>query len=120
MPFGAIFDLYFGKNPKLPTDIIVHYRNFPKDQLLIFEGIASVREQYFNSLKEASLIKFEEAQNIMVDMNQSELNKLWTSIIEEKYDTFNFLFKKAWDTRSLRESSRVPLRIFVSNMDHFI
>ena len=29
LPFGAIFDLYLGCNPKLPVNIIVKYRNYP-------------------------------------------------------------------------------------------
>ena len=83
-------------------------------------GLASVRMQYFNSLKEASQIKFEDTNNILTDLNQQEKNNLWLSLIEEKYETFNFLFKKAWETRNLKDTTKLPLRIFVSSMDHFI
>jgi len=48
LPFGAIFDLKFGTEPKIPIDIIVRYRNFPNEKLLeMEEGLSSVRNQYF-------------------------------------------------------------------------
>ncbi len=57
----------------------IHFRDFPSDTLLSWEGSHSLLQTYLNSLKEAAVICSGNAAAILQMSQQSQQN-LWTSV----------------------------------------
>lgn len=57
----------------------IHFRDFPSDTLLAWEGSHSLLQTYLNSLKEAAVICSGNAAAILQMSQQSQQN-LWTSV----------------------------------------
>jgi len=57
----------------------IHFRDFPSDTLLTWEGSHSLLQTYLNSLKEAAVICSGNAAAILQMSQQSQQN-LWTSV----------------------------------------
>ncbi len=57
----------------------IHFRDFPSDTLLAWEGSHSTLQTYLNSLKEAAVICSGNAAAILQMSQQSQQN-LWTSV----------------------------------------
>lgn len=57
VPVGVLFDLECGEEkPEQPWTLIVHFRNFPTDKLIPYEGWRSFHNNFMHSLKEATCI----------------------------------------------------------------
>ena len=57
----------------------IHFRDFPSDTLLAWEGSHSLLQTYLNSLKEAAVICSGNAAAIL-QMSQQSQQSLWTSV----------------------------------------
>eukprot|EP01016_Furgasonia_blochmanni_P026094 TRINITY_DN2782_c0_g2_i5.p1 TRINITY_DN2782_c0_g2~~TRINITY_DN2782_c0_g2_i5.p1 ORF type:complete len:275 (+),score=38.61 TRINITY_DN2782_c0_g2_i5:75-899(+) len=124
IPFGVFFDKTFGKEAKLPIEIIVHYRipdNVGKGKILAMKNLQSVRNAYFHTLKEASIIRFGEAQNVLSKLSVAEQQNLWKALCEESQIDFFKLFRKAWDEyKPNQKEYSVPVRIHIRDVDDCI
>ncbi|KAK9819830.1 hypothetical protein WJX72_002878 [[Myrmecia] bisecta] len=55
LPIGVLHDLV-AQDPERPWSVTVHFRSYPGDTLLPWEGQHASRAMFFNSLKEAAYI----------------------------------------------------------------
>ena len=127
MPFGAVFDMAFGMNPKLPVEIVVNYRGFEEQvqncMLLDLPKVAeleSVSDQYFNTLKEASVIRFGDANNVLAKMKFEDKKKLFDALVKGRFEDFCFKFNQIWVAKEYERRAKIGIRLFVSGKDDFI
>lgn len=78
-PAGVLFDLLHRGKPGVVWNVTIHFRDFPSDTLLAWEGSHSTLQTYLNSLKEAAVICSGNAAAILQMSQQSQQN-LWTSV----------------------------------------
>ena len=57
-PLGVIVDSLGIDLKKGPIPFYVHVRNIPKDKVLTYEGLDTLKKYYFAAIKEANMIKF--------------------------------------------------------------
>lgn len=83
-------------NYEVPISVIVHFRNFPENNLIRFKNIDSLKFQYMNSLKEANTIKFQSAKEIL-NLGTNETLKLFDIILNDGYKSF----REYWDINKI-------------------
>jgi len=113
IPIGVLFDLHSNKTDTLPWQLTVHFQGFPSQKLLRLKAISTVRSFYFNSLKEGCFLRTGSSK-ALVNIQQSELAKLWDSIIQNKHSNFLSIRNTILQTERM---DLVPIRIYVRGFD---
>lgn len=113
IPVGVLYDLLASEN-KQPWRLTVHFRSFPSDTLLRWDGDVTLRAAFFNSLKEAAYICQGSARSVM-DMALQAQNDLWSAVTAgdaEQYASVSSSLNMVPKARGDRRPS-VPLRLYV-------
>ncbi|CAL8471512.1 g11054 [Coccomyxa elongata] len=113
IPVGVLYDLLASENEQ-PWHLTVHFRSFPSDTLLRWDGDITLRAAFFNSLKEAAYICQGSARSVM-DMALQAQNDLWSAVTAgdaEQYASISSSLNMSPKARGERRPS-VPLRLYV-------
>ncbi|XP_071701773.1 autophagy protein 5-like isoform X2 [Rutidosis leptorrhynchoides] len=92
IPTGVLFDLLCAE-PERPWNLTVHYRGYPGNVLIPWDGEDSVKWSYINSLKEAAYIIHGSSKNVM-NMSHPDQVDLWGSVMDGKLETYNHISSK--------------------------
>lgn len=103
-PVGLLYDLFSGANPasstplrgdqvphdrdigdeKLPWKIVLHFTEWPEEQLVQLDGEGKVlHDAFINSVKEADFIRNGTAKGIM-SLSKDDSTQLWRAVEERK------------------------------------
>lgn len=86
IPTGVLFDLLCPE-PERPWNLTVHFRGYPGNILVPYEGEDSVKWSFINSLKEAAYIINGNCKNVM-NMSQTDQSELWHSVLNGNLDAY--------------------------------
>ncbi|KAJ8768703.1 hypothetical protein K2173_023607 [Erythroxylum novogranatense] len=86
VPTGVLFDLLCHE-PERPWNLTVHFRGYPNNLLMPYEGEDSVKWNFINSLKEADYIINGNCKNVM-HMSQSDQLELWRSVMNGSLEAY--------------------------------
>ncbi len=94
----------------------IHFRDFPSDTLLAWEGSQSLLQAYLNSLKEAAVICSGNAAAIL-QMTQQSQQSLWTSVEAADLPAYQRVVSSLQLTPKARgsRSATVPVRLQLRN-----
>ncbi|XP_019852942.1 PREDICTED: autophagy protein 5-like [Amphimedon queenslandica] len=84
-PVGILFDL-FARSTELPWEITVHFKDYPTDDILIYEGKEALEGHFLSKLKEADWLKH--GAKVIQQFTPSEFGKLWQSISQHHFEDF--------------------------------
>ncbi|PRQ35483.1 hypothetical protein RchiOBHm_Chr5g0080521 [Rosa chinensis] len=98
IPTGVLFDLLCAE-PERPWNLTVHFRGYPGNILIPYEGEDSIKWSFINSFKEAAYIINGNCKNVM-NMCQPDQVELWRSVLNGNLEAY------------LRVSSKLKLGAF--------
>lgn len=107
---GVMADLLCGQQLALPWMLQIHFRAFPSDVLIPYQGIKSLRISYISSLKEATALLLGSSQTIM-NMSKESEERLWRSICESDFERYWELMERHC-TPETTDIKRIPLKAF--------
>ena len=118
-PLGVIVDSLGIDLSKGPIPIYVHVRNIPKDKVLTYEGLDTLRKYYFAAIKEANMIKFPKEQKILnLDLDDT---KLLNEIINSNQRNLIVDFRKVMNkVHSNSIIEKYPVRLIFNKTDLII
>ncbi|KAI4340741.1 hypothetical protein MLD38_025550 [Melastoma candidum] len=86
IPTGVLFDLLCPE-PERPWNLTVHFRGYPANLLLPWEGEDSIKWSFINDLKEAAYIINGNCKSVM-NMSQADQHDLWHSVLNGDLETY--------------------------------
>eukprot|EP01127_Copromyxa_protea_P003067 TRINITY_DN1293_c0_g1_i2.p1 TRINITY_DN1293_c0_g1~~TRINITY_DN1293_c0_g1_i2.p1 ORF type:complete len:258 (+),score=32.28 TRINITY_DN1293_c0_g1_i2:485-1258(+) len=104
-PVGVLYDV-FGNNA-LPWSITVQTQDFPTAVLLRCPDEVTLRSFYWNSLKQANFLKYNEVERIN-DLSVIESGQMWEGFLKHDRTKFQGVIQKINNTSKI---PRVPLRL---------
>ena len=118
-PLGVIVDSLGIDLKKGPIPIYVHVRNIPKDKVLTYEGLDTLKKYYFAAIKEANMIKFPKEQKILnLDLDDT---KLLNKIINSDERNVIIDFRKVMNhVHSNSVIEKYPVRLIFNKTDLII
>jgi autophagy-related protein 5 len=118
-PLGVIVDSLGIDLKKGPIPFYVHVRNIPKDKVLTYEGLDTLKKYYFAAIKEANMIKFPKEQKILnLDLDDT---KLLNEIINSNQRNLIVDFRKVMNkVHSNSIIEKYPVRLIFNKTDLII
>jgi len=99
------------ENSFLPWEVTVHFSDFPKNKLLKFKSIDTLKDTYFTTLKESDYMRYGNANKVMC-LSLDDQSLLWDSLC-------NLSFKDFWSINSKllvnTPWSNISARIYFNN-----
>lgn len=110
---GVLADVLCGQQLALPWMLQIHFRAFPADTLIPYQGVKSLRISFISSLKEATALLLGSSQPIMTMAKESE-ERLWRSICEGDFERYWEVMERCCSPDS-SEIKRIPIKAFTSD-----
>lgn len=108
-PIGLSWDL-FGNPNDLPWKLILHFQDFPIEELIRCNNKAAVESHFMSTIKEADALKHK--SQIMGSMQKKEHNQLWSSLSNDKYEQFWAINKKLMEKTNNEPFRYIPFRLY--------
>lgn len=105
LPVGVLYDAF--ANSALPWSVTIHTQDFPTTTLLRCPDDNTVKSFFWNSLKQAQFLKYNEIESIN-NLSVLESNAMWENFVKNDRVKFYNIFQKVVATTKV---PRVPLRI---------
>lgn len=86
IPTGVLFDILCAE-PERPWNLTVHFRGYPGNILIPYEGEDSLKWNFINALKEAAYIINGNCKMVM-NMSQSDQLELWRSVLNGNMEAY--------------------------------
>ena len=110
-PIGVLYD---ASAANLPWEIIVHWNDFPENELIRFPDSESIEAFYMSTLKEADALKHK--GQMISEMQRRDHKQLWNSLLQDNYQAFWIINRKLMSyTDNLCYFRYIPFRIYLSN-----
>ncbi|XP_031645070.1 autophagy protein 5-like isoform X2 [Oncorhynchus kisutch] len=111
-PIGLLFDLH-ASNTALPWSITVHFKNFPKCDLLHCPSNSVIEAHFMSSIKEADALKHK--SQVINDMQKKDHKQLWMGLQNDKFDQFWAMNRKLMEYPTEEGGFRyIPFRIYLA------
>ncbi|CAN6607429.1 autophagy protein 5 [Trichomonascus vanleenenianus] len=121
-PVGLSYDLLTGLDPTqaaeekndshLPWALELHHKNYPKDYILGYESIDSLRDYWLNQSKEACYLRDGNAKAIM-NMSKDETDELWESVKAHRFATFWSITDRRLLPNTATNLRYVPVKVYL-------
>lgn len=108
-PIGLSWDL-FGSSYDLPWRLILHFSNFPTQELVRCNTKSSIETNFMSCIKEADTLKHKGA--VMKNLLKKDHNQLWSSLVNDKFDQFWSINKKLMDRTDNELFRSIPFRLY--------
>lgn len=108
-PIGLSWDL-FGSNYDLPWRLILHFSNFPAQELVRCNTKSSIETNFMSSIKEADTLKHKGA--VIKNMVKKDHNQLWSSLVNDRFEQFWSINKKLMDRTDNELFRFIPFRLY--------
>jgi autophagy-related protein 5 len=106
---GVLFDLLAGG--ELPWSIVVHFQNFPAEQVMKLGSTAAtpIRSFFMNSLKESTYVK-QNGIKVINDFGIRESDAIWEGLYDANFEKF-------WSIANMisQSSPVLPVRVLRPN-----
>lgn len=110
-PIGVLYD---SLTANLPWEIIVHFDQFPEQDLIRFPNQESIEAHYMSTVKEADALKHK--GQMISEMQRRDHKQLWNSLLQDKYQAFWIINRKLMSyTNNLCSFRYIPFRIYLFN-----
>ncbi|PVD29204.1 hypothetical protein C0Q70_11801 [Pomacea canaliculata] len=107
-PIGVLFDLH-RNSASLPWNLIVHFQNFPEDELLHCPNKEAVEAHFMATVKEADVLKHR--SQVINGMQKKDHKQLWTGFQNDKFDQFWSVNRKLMESEGEDVFKYIPFRI---------
>lgn len=108
-PIGLSWDL-FGSNYELPWRLMLHFSNFPTQELVRCNTKSSIETNFMSSIKEADTLKHKGA--VIKNMVKKDHNQLWSSLVNDKFEQFWSINKKLMDRTDNELFRFIPFKLY--------
>lgn len=108
-PIGVLYDMYSDED-STPWNIVVHFQEFPDDELLHCPSKDAVESQFMSTLKEADCLKHK--GQVINSMQKKDHKLLWTGLLHEKFDQFWSVNKKLMESSGEEMFKYIPFKIY--------
>lgn len=108
-PIGLSWDL-FGSNYDLPWRLMLHFSNFPAQELVRCNTKSSIETNFMSSIKEADTLKHKGA--VIKNMVKKDHNQLWSSLVNDKFEQFWSINKKLMDRPDNELFRFIPFKLY--------
>ncbi|ORX55517.1 hypothetical protein BCR36DRAFT_187952 [Piromyces finnis] len=108
---GLLYDIFENSQNSeksiLPWEITIHFSDFPKNKLLKFKNLDTLKDTYFTTLKESDYMRYGNANKIMC-LSLEDQSSLWNSLCKLDFKNFwNINSKLLANTPWLNISARI-------------
>ncbi|XP_015786427.1 autophagy protein 5 [Tetranychus urticae] len=114
-PIGLSWDLICDE-ASLPWNLIIHFDNFPDDELVRCNSRALVQSMFMSTIKEADALKHR--SQIISAMQKKEHNQLWHGLQEEKFEQFWAVNVKLMEHTNNEPFRCIPFRFYQLNQPY--
>lgn len=110
LPIGLSWDLY-GTIDDLPWKLILHFSDFPSDELVRCNNKTSIESNFMSTIKEADGLKHK--GSVMRNLVKKECNQLWSGLMNDKFDQFWQVNKKLMEKCDNELFKSIPFRLYL-------
>lgn len=115
LPIGLSWDLY-GSVDDLPWRLILHFSEFPSDQLVRCNTKTSIENNYMSTVKEADGLKHK--GSVMKNLVKKECNQLWLGLMNDKFDSFWQVNRKLMEKCDHELFRSIPFRLYLPDCSY--
>lgn len=108
-PVGVLFDL-LGNTESLPWNLIVHFQNFPEDEVMHCPSKDAVESHFMSVVKEADALKHR--SHFINNMQKKDHKQMWSGVTNEKFDQFWSVNKRLMECSGEDMFKYIPFRIY--------
>eukprot|EP00094_Tigriopus_californicus_P002092 TCALIF_02016-PA protein Name:"Similar to ATG5 Autophagy protein 5 (Pongo abelii)" AED:0.09 eAED:0.09 QI:4/1/1/1/1/1/4/341/245 len=113
-PLGVLYDLAVMNSDgeaRPPWSLVVHFDNYPHQEILRLDSPQAVEMNFMSSIKEADFIKH--AGKIISTMQKKDHLQLWQGLQNDKFDQFWAVNRRLMERMSGEEGFKaIPVRIY--------
>lgn len=117
---GVLFDLLKAQQEHkhtLPWKLILHFSSYPHDKILsLTNGLDTVKQYYFNSLKQSLYMQYGNAKKSTSEITKHHHDILWKSIQSNNYEMFSSVNQNLQlNNSSTSTTMLLPIRVLLDS-----
>lgn len=114
-PIGLSWDLH-GTREDLPWRLILHFSNFPSQEISRCNTKTSIESNFMSTIKEADFLKHKGA--VMRNLVKKECNQLWSGLVNDKFDQFWQVNRRLMDKCDNELFKSIPFRLYLPDCSY--